>query len=1014
VVSSSAKQRQFQRRLKRQGRRNPLESMSRSHYLAALSLGIAWIALTTCRNGGSDPERGLPHSVEGLGGHRVVAPRLTGKGSTTVGELEQTAAEKPRDARILNDLAASYFIRAHKKDQPEDLVRALDVFARAHAADPSLPETRFNLALTLERLHLTRLAQESWKSYLELKEGSSWDQEAERHLQEFSQPSASQRWSSLLPELEAATLRGDEDLVLRLVKVSPQSAREFALETSLGGWGDALQAGDKQTAARQLQIVSQVGKALRSVSGDETVLLSVDVIEKAAEEPARVQALATGYREFRDGMSAFRPLRTGEAAVHFVAARKALAGSRSPVEQWALCGLARCWGYEGRYGEAIAAYRAILADSVPRGCFSLTGWTQWGWAWIAARQGFPMEALSRSLATEEAYQRAGEAENLGAARFMISESLFLLGQRESGWRYTYSALEALSTLPTIFRRHVLLTATATDALEEGLPDASLLIQDEALRIAKEIRDPIRLTETYKARAKILATLRRTEEALQNLAVAKSTAQRISQDSTGRKIRADLLWAEGEVVLRRDPRNALQPLSWAIEEYRAMNASTSAAYALLTRAKAHQSVGSNQEAQADFEDALNVIESHAADVGDGDLLLSYMDSVEDAYDELIRFKWEENRRFPEALHVLERSRNLTADSALPSLLLEQLPADGVVVEYALLKDRVLIWVMDRHGCQSFEKKVWLSEVNLLVERFLDDLDKGANEETIQQPSSRLHDLLIPPSVENIAADKVIYFVPDKSLNRVPYAALWNDRSRRYFVQDHTLAISPSLANLLRIQKPSEKVSSGIKSALLVGNPTFDRALFQGLENLPDAEKEIRAAQDSFGDSHILTGKEATKSQILDQLDHFDIFVFAGHALSNQSFPSQSYLVLAPSAEPPDAGVLLAKEIRLGKFRRLRLVVLSACSSIGPRAARASGLTGIARPFLSAGASNVVGTLWNIRDKESAMLLPVFYRSTAKGKAPICALREMQLAAIGRGKSGARTLRAWSSFEIVTGH
>ncbi len=133
------------------------------------------------------------------------------------------------------------------------------------------------------------------------------------------------------------------------------------------------------------------------------------------------------------------------------------------------------------------------------------------------------------------------------------------------------------------------------------------------------------------------------------------------------------------------------------------------------------------------------------------------------------------------------------------------------------------------------------------------------------------------------------------------------------------------------------------------------------------------------------------------------------MTNLSLPSQSYLVLAPSEQPPDSGVLLGKEIRLKEFHRLRLVVLSACSSIGARAARASGLVGIARPFLQAGVPEVVGTLWNVHDKESAALLPSFYRRVSSGKPPIHALREMQIAA----GSDLRTLRAWSSFEIVTG-
>ncbi len=991
------------------GAKAPLEPMSRARYLAALSLGILWIALTACRKDVSGPERGISRSVEGLGGHLVVAPRRFDGGDTPLGELERAVAERPQDARRLNDLAAAYFIRAHKTGHPEDLVRALDVVAKARAADPSLPEARFNLALTLERLHLTRLARESWNDFLALNEGSYWDREAEGHLKELARPSATDQWSSLIPELEGAALRGDRDLLLRLVKVSPQSAREYALETALGGWGDAVQAGDGEAADRRLRIVSGVGEALRSVNGDETVRLSLAAIEKALEDPARMKALATGYREFREAMSAYRPLRTGEAAIHFAAAQKALVKSGSPVEQWASCGLARCQAYEGRYGEATKVYQAILANPATRGSFALLGWTQWGWAWVSAHQGRPMETLSLAKATEDAYQRAGDAENLGAARFLISESLFLLGQRESGWRYAYSALEALSTLPTVFRRHVLLTATSTDAVEEGFPEAGLFMLDEALRVARETRDPVRLAELHKARAKVLAALQRSDEALAEIDRAKRVETRAPQDSTSRKLLADLLWTEGEAWMSRDPRRAIESLAKAIEEYRALNAFAAVAYTSLVRAKAYQALGSDQEAEADLEIALNILEDPATKVSDEDLLLSYADSIDSAYDQMIRFQWEHYRNCLGSLQVLERARNLFAIQGKADLLLDRLPQDGIVVEYALLKDRLLTWVIDRHGCRCFEKKLRGSDVDFLIESFVKALQEASDDEGVARLSAQLYDLLIPPSIGGLPQDQIIYFVPDKSLNKVPFAALWNRRANRYFVQDHPLAVSPSLKDLLRARERPPVGSKGIGTVLLVGNPTFDRNIFPGLGDLPDAKAEVLAAQRSFGDSEVLTERQGTKSQILERLDQFDAFVFAGHAVSNLSLPSQSYLVLAPSEQPPDAGVLLGKEIRLKEFRRLRLVVLSACSSIGVRSARASGLVGIARPFLQAGVPEVVGTLWNVHDRENAGLLPEFYRSVAGGTPAVHALREMQVAA----SSDPRNLRAWSSFEIIVG-
>jgi CHAT domain-containing protein len=841
---------------------------------------------------------------------------------------------------------------------------------------------------------------------------SAWAMEAKQHIQKLRQPDDSQQWKALLPKLEAASLQGDHDLVRQLVEVSPQSAREYALETALGGWGEAFETGNREATARWLRIASRVGEALQSLTGDASVHSAVAALEGATGDPSRLRSFALGHREFREGMSAYRPLRTGEAGVHFAVARDALGRAGSPMELWALCGLARIWGYEGRYDKALRTYRPILRQAERQRFLSLTGWTQWGWAWIDARQGRPMSALSRTRAMEEAYRNAGEAENLGAARFMIGQALFLLGQRESGWQYNHRALKALARLPTSFRRHVLLTSVSTDALEDGLPEASLFMQEEALRVAQEVQDPIRLTEIHAARAKLLSFLARSDEAMSELEAAKITVQGIPQDATERKLHADLLWTEGEVRLQQDPRSSLESLSRAIREYQVLNASAAVAYASLTRAQAYLVLGMDREAETDLKKGLQILEDPASQVQDEDLRLSYADSIEDAYDELIRFQWEKHHDFQGSLRTLERSRSNFTASRNQNVQLDRLPDDGVVVEYAVLKDSLLIWVLDRQDCQFFKNKIQASALDAWVEQFTEGVKKGSDEKQIKSLGAELHNLLIPKMVSDLSEERVVYFIPDKSLNKLPFAALWNNRSNRYFIEEHPVAISPSLAQLQRARGTSRAaVAKPVKSALLVGNPAFDHKLFNSLAGLPYAETEVADAGSNFETSETLTPEQATKWNILDRLGQFDVFVFAGHAIINQSHPSRSYLVIAPAQEPPDPGLLSGGDIQERKYHHLQLVVLSACSSIGPRASRASGLIGIARPFLLAGVPSVVGTLWKVQDKDGIALLPKFYSSLAEGMSPLLALREMQITAIYQKNHNSETLRAWSSFEIV---
>ncbi|HEX7184195.1 MAG TPA: CHAT domain-containing protein [Thermoanaerobaculia bacterium] len=925
--------------------------------------------------------------------------------------LKAAAARDPGNARILSDLAAAYFVQAHEDDEPGDLIRALDIAAKALHAAPDLPEARFNLALILGRLHLCRLATSAWQEYREIEHDSEWKDEAREHLEHLRQPSALERWTQALVELEQAALRGDMATTRRLVWIDPQSAREHAIEERLGGWGDRHLT-DSAGAEIDLRVAAVIGKALIAVNGDSTVKAAVEAVEKAG--PGSLRHLASGHRAFREAMKAYRPLRTGEASVHFAAAREALKRGGSPIELWALCGLARCWGYEGRYSDAERAYGEILLQATPHGFSSLAGWTQWGLGWVAARQGRPAETLSRMRAAEVAYRTAREAENLGAARFLVGGSLFLLGQREAGWRHLQRALEALEPLPTVFRRHVLLTEAAIAAHEEGLLDASLLLQDEALRIAEESRDPIRLTEALRARSRILDSLGRTRQALTDLDSAKRIAITAPHDSTGRKLRADLLWGEGEVLGRRRPGQALKILTSAIDEYRALNARLSEAYALLARARAALSLELDNPAFADLETALRIFEDPATGIREEDLRISYSESIQDVYDEWIRFQWDQNQDSRSALAALERARAFSALSQSGNLSqdFDWLADDRVVVEYALLEDRLLTWVIERKRLSAFERSLKSSELEALVDVFVHAIQQRRSEEEVLKVSSRLYDILIPEHVRALPPHRTVYFIPDKVLNKVPFAALYHREAGRFFIEDHPVAIAPSLTQILLAgrRSPMSQQSADTPSALLIGNPAFDRNLFRSLRPLSGAEDEIALARTAFQKSRVLVGEDVTKSRLLSEMDQFDIFVFAGHTVINARLPSRSYLVLAPSSESPDPGLLLAAEIRTRRFRRLNLVVLSACSSVGPRGARISGIAGMAQPFLEAGVQTVVGTLWDVEDRKTAKLLTQFYTAVAGGRTPAHALRSTQLAALQRDP-GLKDLRTWSALEVV---
>lgn len=951
--------------------------MRRRWWWTALLSGIAGLAALPVLLDGVERERSLDHP----GPQRI---------------------EDIGDPAQLSNLAADYLIQAERKGEPGYLVRALDASTRAASLDPHLLEALFNRALTLDRLALRYEAERAWAIYLRTDSGSAWAEFAEKRLDDSRGPLEPEAWRSKIPKLRMAVDNGDLSAVREIVKRFPQPARELALEDLLGTWGDQFLSGDLPGARKSSRIALMLGEALRNLSGDRSVEDVALAAMRAQETPAAPWAarLARGHRAFREGMAAFRRSSTDEAGIRFDEAMKASRGSGSSIELWAAAGKARVKAYDGDHASARKDFESILAEARRRSFKSLAGWCEWGLGWIESRLGHFTQATRRFLSAEKAFRETREEENLAAIATYIGENLASLGQWEEAWRHRWTALVALRGRPTSLRRHVGLMDASWSAIEQGLASAALAFQDEALLAAEEDGDPGHIAESSWARARILVALGRREEALQALRKASAYASRTPPGSSRRKLEADLAWAQGDALRRVDSAAAMSRLTAALQTYEKVRVPLNLAHAFSSRARLFLDLERHSEAEEDLGRSLEILEELATRLEEGDLKLSYSESIQDIYDNLILNRWTWKRDSLAALAALEQARSL-GSSREEIRIHEGLDPDAAVVEYGLLPDRLLIWSMTAEGVQSVERRVDRAKLEDLVETFRSEILRGDRPDRLEQLSSDLHDLLIP---DLVAGKRALCFIPDKVLNQVPFAALYDRRTRRFLVQDHAITLAPSLVYL----RPDEKPAAP-SSALLVADPAIDRSLFPILSNLKGARAEMNQVRPLFPSATFLQGDEATKAKLLEELDRADLFIFSGHAFSHASRPSLSHLAVAPGAGEP--GVLLARDLAGRSFEKLRLVVLSACTSVGPRSARSSGITGMARPFLQAGVRSVIGSLWNIEDRSTQDLMRSFYQDVQAGIRPAEALRRTQVRALSGSEHAWREISSWGAFVSV---
>jgi len=924
--------------------------------------------------------------------------------------LAKAAGTNPEDAESWSNLAAARFVLAQQLDDPAELVRALSAAQRAVRLDPSLPEARFNQALILDLIPLPEQAIAAWNEYLKLDGSSGWAREAREHRKVLEQPATPALWESRLAALREAVLRNDQAAVREIVAVSPQKARDFAQEDLLGNWGDQLLAG--QDASGPLGIARAIGAALR----DPSVRQAVQRIDQAVNQPDVLGELARGHRAYRDASRALRDLFVERSAPLWTEAYGSLHRGGSPMALWAELGEAGIDFYQGRLDEAFQRLQSVGSRAEEAGQLSLAGRARTGLGLIRVRQGRFSESLRHYQAAVGLPEKTGELESLGAVHTMIAENLRFLGQDTASWRHRYRALSLLSRDPSSMRFHNVLWEGGKAALEAGEPEAALVFQEEGLRVAEHKKDPGMIAEALLHRSAIHQALGDAQDALRDLEEARRLNARFDDRDIREKLDADLSLAEGKLQSPTDPRQALSSYSEALGYYEQKNLSLELVDVYLGRARAHLALGEDKEGGEDLSAALRSFERQRAGVTADAARLSYSETVQGLFDEMISLQARRGRP-EEALALSDHARTVplvrrAAEGRLelsPGLL--QTIPDGVVfVEYALMRDRLMTWVVRRGHTGFTSRPLQPGELEGRVERFLSALRRDPLPK-LESLSAELDDLLIPEEVRELPESVELCFIPDKILNAVPFAALRERGQGRYLIEKHPVAIAPSIAVSLDSRGRNRSRSGTGSSALLVAATVFDQSL--GLKALPGVEAEIREIRSSYRDAVVLSGEDATRAKILAALGDRDVLQLSGHGIFNARNPDQSYLVVAPAQEPPDAGMLFASDIAGLPLDRLRLVILSACDTLGPRDSRTAGLSGIARPFLDAGVPAVLGTLWNAKDRAAEAVMPQFHRGFIQTGNVAAALREAQLKMLHGSDQELRSPASWGVFSVVGG-
>jgi len=912
-----------------------------------------------------------------------------------------------RDAHDWNDVAAANICAARQDGHPDRWLAALAAADRALVLDPLLIEAAFNRVTVIDALAITPAASRHWRRYLQRDRSSPWSRIARQRLASFK-PADSDAW-------KAATIRIQElsaETLARLTNHYPQAARRYADVLYLSSWAAAMAAGRRQEAEAQLIPVRVIARAL-AVRGEPLLVDALTAIDRAAVDPGRLKQLVAGQLAYQRGRLKLRDGQPIAADDELRTAARRFAGGGSPMVDVAEFWVASALTEQNRTAEALELLTSLLARQLAAGHRypSLIGHVQYQLSLAEASHGNWTASLTAAQGAKAAFASIGERGNLGNANAMLAEDYDLLGQPELAWMHGFEALRDSAADGAFDRTRVTLASLCRTELRGGRWDRAHSLAGLEAELDPLTRDVRLDPDMFIRRAVAEWHLGGLDAARASIRLARGAVMRINDATIRMKLLADVDAAEGTFARRGEPERAVALLSAAVAFQKESERPIVLPELYLERGRTYLAANDLSAAERDFEAGLAELERQRSRVREAELRPGIFDDAAKLFNEAIAlqirrgsdahlvWRYVERGRARAVLEQINAGDERLAAPELPSMadVQRDLTPATALLEYVSLPDNLVVFVITRDRVVMRTLPTTREALMRAAREFVDH--RGVD-------GRALYDVLIAPLRDELRGVQAINVVTDDILQRVPFAALFDQATRTFLVQRYTIATSPSaavlLATLARLRLlPLRQV----QSALIFANPAIPREQFGDLPSLTAAEYEAPKIARHYARADVFIGDSATAERFFELAPSRDLVYFSGHGVLNEREPFASALICAST--PRVSGGVTSRAIARMKFRSTRAVVLAACSTMTGRNAAIEGVPSLARAFVVAGVPAVVGTLWDIEDHEAAAVTHPLHEQLARGVAPAEALRSAQIRAIGRGLP----ISSWSAFALM---
>jgi CHAT domain-containing protein len=927
---------------------------------------------------------------------------LEGNYDAAIVSLHQALDHSPESREIKTDLASAYFQRAEQQEHPVDYRQSLELLSKALEREKDEPVALFNRAVVLERLYLYSQAVGDWQHYLRVEPSGLWAEEARQRLKSLESKIELRRGISrehlkspeeLFNENQLGAERRSQ-LDLRAEDYLDRALQEwlphaFPKNTGTSASGSRLQSLD---ATRELSIV------LARNHGDRFL---IDLLS-GASQPHFAEAIGDLARAIKK--NSFDDEKSGLDAAQRSANLFGIQGNQAGRLR-ALFEQAYALQFFGRATEckSKAAQLAFQSAKLHYVWLHVQALLQEGFCSnIGGRPGeadaFVREALELAKATDYSTLTlraltglAGLEWEAGSTSEAWRVALHGLGRYWSGEGATlrgFSFYSILDVSSESDRQWLLEECVLRESL--NLPAADLPPLQEAV------------TRYRLANAAFMANhddvaLAQFREAIATFAEAPKTTATLQQEVVG-------IIGLARVEMRRG--NAQHSLQLLQDAASRLSVNTDVLNSLdysIVLGGSQRLVGDIHGSDSAFARAISICEQAAATLKSRRDQLSWSRRCSEPYRVLTQSRFlEGNPR--EGLRIWTSYRSLGGMKSVGPEWDRRAATNlskSTFLVYAQFRDGLAIWILDDRGLHSSWQKVSEEEFTSVATRFARNCsDPSSDFAKLREDARTLYRWLVKPVEGYLDAGRSLVWIPDDSATEIPIAA-FVDSGGNFLGARYTTLSSPWL--FAGTDKMTFDTVTAQDSILLLAPTEFESELKSF--PLKDADREVEDIGSRFQNSTILKGQDASWSALQRNINGKTLLHYAGHS---DERASGTALILAKEKDGSGPGRLSANEIGQFRFRKFKLVVLSACATDRGEGQHWLDRESLAFAFVDEGVPRVVATRWRTDSQAASRMMVDFYGHLLQGETPEGALRSASK--VLRERSETSHPYFWASFDV----